>query len=447
MYLPPVGHHAVLGTAGSGKTTLAILRSHFLADPRTEHYGPTLLLTFNRCLVTYMTHLAGTANLRVKVENYHKFARGYLSSIDALPPRGICTPNARRHFIRLALRDAATQGVDASTLRRPIAFFDEEFQWIQGHGITDREAYVAAERVGRSRSRVTRSERPTLFDVYTQYTAYRDATGRQFDWNELATAVVVGLGNDDGQRRYRHVIIDEGQDFTPEMLRSLALLVPDHGSLTFFGDIAQQIYGQRMSWRSAGLRVRQVWRFQENYRNTKQISSLALALARMPGFPDDPDLVEPTAPTADGPLPALVRFSNEQLERQFVVSRARQLATTGTVAILFRTRQQEWTLPDTAVRLHRDLNRWPTRPGLFYGTYHAAKGLEFDTVFLPRLSSDHWPLTDDVQSFGRAEATERNSRLLYVGVTRSRSTLVLSYSGKLTALLPRSRSLYQFSDE
>ena len=226
LYLPPVGHHAVLGTAGSGKTTLAILRSQFLTDAQTEHYGPTLLLTFNKCLVTYMTHLAGTTNPQVKVENYHKFARGYLSSNGALPPKGICTPSARQRFIHLALRDAATQGVDPSTLRRSIAFFDEEFQWIQGHGITDREAYVAAERVGRSRSRVTRAERPALYDVYDHYTAHRDATGRQFDWNELATAVVVVLGGDDDQRRYRHVVVDEGQDFTPEMLRSLGPACP-----------------------------------------------------------------------------------------------------------------------------------------------------------------------------------------------------------------------------
>lgn len=445
LYLPPAGHQVVLGTAGSGKTTLAILRSLFLADPDTEHNGPTLLVTFNKCLVTYMTHLADRLAPGVKVENYHKFARGYLSSKGALPRRGICSPSDRRRSIRGALHDAAADGVDASALRRPLAFFDEEFQWIQGHGIADREAYVAAERVGRSGSRIIRSERPALFDVYTRYIKNRDASGRRYDWNELASAVIFGLGGDDEPRRYRHVVIDEGQDFTPEMLRSLALLVPARGSLTFFGDIAQQIYGQRMSWRSAGLSVRRVWQFRENYRNTKQISQLALALARMPGFPDDPDLVEPTAPTADGPLPALVRLSDEQCQRDFVVSRAHQLAATGTVAILFRTRQQEWQLPG-ATRLHRDLNRWPAGPGLFYGTYHAAKGLEFDTVFLPLLSADNWPLADDIQSFGLEEATERNCRLLYVGLTRARSTLVMTYAGPLTQLLPRIQSLYQFSN-
>ena len=92
------------------------------------------------------------------------------------------------------------------------------------------------------------------------------------------------------------------------------------------------------------------------------------------------------------------------------------------------------------------MGRWPVGPGLFYGTYHAAKGLEFDTVFLPLLCSGNWPLADDIQSFGSEEATERNSRLLYVGLTRARSTLVLTFSGELTPLLPRVRSLYQYSN-
>ena len=52
--LRPTGHVVVLGTAGSGKTTLAILRAAFLADPSTDHFGPTLLVTFNRTLVTYL---------------------------------------------------------------------------------------------------------------------------------------------------------------------------------------------------------------------------------------------------------------------------------------------------------------------------------------------------------------------------------------------------------
>ena len=202
-----------------------------------------------------------------------------------------------------------------------------------------------------------------------------------------------------------------------------------------------------MSWRSAGLTATDIWPFKENYRNTKQISQLALALAAMPNFPDDPDLIEPTAPVADGPSPALVRLGSESEEREFAVSRATELAQTGTVAILFRTRDQERTfrqyLPSEATRLHRELKQWPSGPRLFYGTYHAAKGLEFDTVFLPFLSDKCWPHPSDVKLLGEQEAAVRNSRLLYVGITRARSTLVLTYSGRRTSLLPATEGLYQ----
>lgn len=443
LYLPANGHTVVLGTAGSGKTTLAILRTLYLSDPSTDHCGRTLLVTFNRCLVTYMEHLAGKIQHPVDVRNYHHFARGYLDHRGKLPPQSICRPEERLRFIRLARAD----GVQSPMLQRSEEFLDEEFQWIQQHGIASKEDYVAAERIGRMATRVTRAERPLLFDLYTRYLNQRQQGGKSYDWDDLASAVLRELQSDQNKRLYRHVIIDEGQDFSPEMLRSLAAAIPENGTLTFFGDIAQQIYGHRMSWRSAGLTATNIWRFKENYRNTKQISQLALALAAMPNFPDDPDLIEPTAPVADGPSPALVRLGSESKEREFAVSRATELAQTGTVAILFRTRDQEGTfrryLPSGATQLHRELKQWPSGPGLFYGTYHAAKGLEFDTVFLPFLSDKCWPYPPDVERLGEQEAATRNSRLLYVGITRARSTLILTYSGRVTSLLPEIEGLYQ----
>ena len=442
LYLPPTGHTVVLGTAGSGKTTLAILRSIYLSDPKTVHGGKTLLVTFNRCLVTYMTHLAGTLLHDISVENYHRFARGYLSYRRKLPKNSICGPNERSRFTNGALLQAREDGLEGSILERPTKFFEEEFQWIQQHGINEKKDYVAAERVGRTATRVARRDRSLLFKVYKRYLEQRRIGGKQYDWDDLASTVLSELHADDGERRYRHVVIDEGQDFSPEMLRSLAAAIPNHGSLMFFGDIAQQIYGHRVSWRSAGLRSRDIWRFKENYRNTKQISQLALALADTPFFPDDPDLVEPTAPVADGPAPALRRFPDETAEWEFVLKQAGGLAKTGTVAILFRTREQERHISG-ATRLHRRLGRWPSGPGLFFGTYHAAKGLEFDTVFLPFLSSKSWPHPEDVSLLGQDEASRRNARLLYVGITRARSTLVLTNSGQTTSLLPQKEGLYQ----
>jgi len=349
-------------------------------------------------------------------------------------------------FIAAAIDSAGAAGIRNPILDRPHEFFDEEFNWIQGHGIGNLQDYIDVKRTGRS-SGLKSAHRPMLFDVYERYLRLRGQAGKLYDWGDLASAVLSELRKDRSDRFYRHIVIDEGQDFSPEILRSLAAAIPPDGSLTFFGDIAQQIYGHRMSWRSAGLKPRQVWKFKDNYRNTRQIARLALSLAEMPHFPDDPDLVEPKAPTADGPLPALVRQSSEAKERELVVSEGKNRAQTGSVAILLRTRRQESELkqhlPEGATRLHRDLGVWPSGPGLFYGTYHASKGLEFDTVLLPFLSEGNWPHPRDIKVLGRREAEIRDSRLLYVGITRARTDLVLTHSGQPTALLPPNPKLYQ----
>src|SRR5438876_7508958 len=56
-------------------------------------------------------------------------------------------------------------------------------------------------------------------------------------------------------------------------------------------------------------------------------------------------------------------------------------------------------------------------------TYHRAKGLEFDAVFLPRLVDGELPFRS-----GRAKADpEEERRLLYVGITRARRYLFLTW--------------------
>ena len=45
LYLPVTGHSAVLGTAGSGKATLALYRAAYLSAADMPHSGRTLLFT------------------------------------------------------------------------------------------------------------------------------------------------------------------------------------------------------------------------------------------------------------------------------------------------------------------------------------------------------------------------------------------------------------------
>ncbi len=64
-------------------------------------------------------------------------------------------------------------------------------------------------------------------------------------------------------------------------------------------------------------------------------------------------------------------------------------------------------------------------------TLHRAKGLEFDTVFLPRLEEKELPSR---QARTPAEIDEER-RLLYVGMTRAKRVLWLSWSGKRSRFL------------
>lgn len=448
--LPARGHTVVLGTAGSGKTTLAIHRAVYLANPATDHAGRTLLVTFNRCLVAYLEALGGRLG-QVDVRNYHQFARGYLARRGKMGWDSICDTDLMETYCHQAVEAVKGTGVSNVILDRPIEFLVEEFRWLAQNGIRTLDDYMDADNVGRAGSRVSRNDRPVAFSTYEAYLAIRNSSGKRYDWDDLAQTVLSEFESDSNERLYKHVVIDEGQDFSPVMIRSLAAAIPNDGSLTFFGDMAQQIYGNKISWRTAGLSVnaRAIWKFEENYRNTKQIAHLALAIAQTPYYRGVADLVAPKEPAADGPLPALVAFNSEAEEMRFVAERAQKLAETGTVAVLFRHRELERRLPRLVAvpvtRLHRKLNRWPSGPGLFYGTYHSAKGLEFDAVFVPFASRARLPHPPDIASFGEEEAASRDVKLLYVAVTRARSNLVLTYTGNPTPLLPQAPGLLQRS--
>ena len=71
-------------------------------------------------------------------------------------------------------------------------------------------------------------------------------------------------------------------------------------------------------------------------------------------------------------------------------------------------------------------NNPPTLPGVVLATLHAAKGLEWDHVFLAGISEGMLPMGEDI---------EEERRLFYVGLTRAKSELHLSYYGSPSQFL------------
>jgi DNA helicase-2/ATP-dependent DNA helicase PcrA len=73
----------------------------------------------------------------------------------------------------------------------------------------------------------------------------------------------------------------------------------------------------------------------------------------------------------------------------------------------------------------------PQRRGVHLLTLHGAKGLEFEAVFLPRIEERELPIRQAKQEHEVAE--ER--RLLYVGLTRAKRHLAVTWSGKPSRFL------------
>ena len=77
--------------------------------------------------------------------------------------------------------------------------------------------------------------------------------------------------------------------------------------------------------------------------------------------------------------------------------------------------------------------------GVELATYHRAKGLEWDAVFLPMLEDGSLPIR---QAFDDEEALEEERRLLYVGITRARVHLALSWAERRRAARARRPSRF-----
>jgi superfamily I DNA/RNA helicase len=437
----------VLGTAGTGKTTMAVLRAKYLAHPQVASHGLVLLVTYNNALARYLRHLVPGTLGSVHVEIYALFARGYLKSIGKMPRRGgILDGQPLRMMITHAVADVARASNPSRFFQRDTGFFVDELAWISDMGITAEQDYLDADRIGRKVG-LAPALRSMVWRIRARYLSLREQAGILYDWHDLATAVREGFATDTRPRMYKHIVIDEGQDLSPEAIRSLVAAVQPGGTVSFFGDYHQQIYGQGLSWRKCGLKVKAIDPFRDNLRNTAQIARVAIAMNEMSHMTGDTeDLIEPVEPTAAGSTPILLKCRSEASEIAEVQRVARDQAGVATVAILTRT----WPEAHAAVagiqgaRVLKDSSNaaWDPSPGIYYGTYHAAKGLEFDVVVLPFVNTARLPNPQAVEAYGPVDASSRDGKLLYVAVTRARAELLVTYTGEVASLLPTKPGLW-----
>ncbi|HET7072577.1 MAG TPA: ATP-dependent DNA helicase UvrD2 [Mycobacterium sp.] len=80
------------------------------------------------------------------------------------------------------------------------------------------------------------------------------------------------------------------------------------------------------------------------------------------------------------------------------------------------------------LRTRADARHPPVVQGVTLASLHAAKGLEWDAVFLVGVADGTLPISHALAHGADSEAVEEERRLLYVGITRARVHLALSWA-------------------
>jgi superfamily I DNA/RNA helicase len=152
-------------------------------------------------------------------------------------------------------------------------------------------------------------------------------------------------------------------------------------------------------------------------------------------------LVEPDQAYAEfqhGPLPILLSFESPEKEyaglSREVMSLLQQGYLPKDIAILQRHRNgnervaqelRQHGIAYTVVRGELDF----AEPAVKICTFHSAKGLEFEVVFICGLEQFRLNEPVDTGSQEFQQLLDQERKLLYVGMTRARRLLYITYSG------------------
>jgi mRNA-degrading endonuclease RelE of RelBE toxin-antitoxin system len=431
------GSSRVSGSAGTGKTIVALHRAAFLAR---KHTDARVLLT------TYSDPLASALHTRLRrlIGNEPRLGeRIDVLSMDAVGARlygahvgklKLTSPDAVR-----AAMVVATEGGRAG--RFSLAFLLQEWRdVVDAWGLKTWDEYRTVPRLGR-KTRLSEAQREFLWDVFEKVNRHLAVAG------SVTHARMFGqLGEHMRALKrppYDFIVVDESQDLSIAQLRFLAALgatAPDR--LFFAGDLGQRIFQVPFSWLSQGVDIRGRSRtLRVNYRTSHQIRSqadhlLAQQLADVDGNREDR---RGTVSVFNGPPPTIRSFPDQHAEISAVAAWLSEQVKDGIapheIGIIVRASEQiaraqaaaeSSNLRTTLIKEKGE----PVTGTACVLTMHLAKGLEFRSVAVMACDDEVVPLQSRIEGVtdeaDLEEVYNTERHLLYVACTRARDSLMIT---------------------
>lgn len=419
----------VSGSAGTGKTIVALHRAAYLARTQTDAH--ILLTTFSKPLAAalsrkrdVLTEAEPALRERIAVRALDQAALDLYTTAFGQPNRA--TPAQ----VRTVITDAAKAGLGGE--HAASFLFEEWDELVDAWNVTDAESYASLPRIGR-RTRLGAQQREAAWSVFA-FVRQRLADRKVVTWAMIYARLTAWLAGD-GELPFTHVVVDEAQDLSVTQIRFLAAVGGGRREALFLaGDIGQRIFHLPFSWAKLGLDIRaRSHALKVNYRTSHQIRLAADRL--LPASITDLDGVEEgrrgIVSVFDGPPPELVLATDEADERTRVsafLARCREDGfAAAEIGVLVRGQGQLARARAAVSAAGFDAR---AEEGVTIAAMHEAKGLEFRAVALMACDEDVLPDPlrlagiGDTADLEAAYDTERH--LLYVACTRARDRLIVS---------------------
>jgi len=449
----------VRGGPGTGKSIVALYRVKRLVD---EGWSPILFTTYTNTLISYSTQLlerlleGELADKGVEVNTvdsliFRQYARAcgtpkFASERDLLDALGAALATAPMP----GATGAEQQRRRATLLTLGQEYLLDEFMNVIEHwGLSDLNAYLAHARSGRNIS-LRAASRAAVWAVYETWQTILRQNGLT-TWGQVRQKALA-LAQQQPNRPYRAIVIDEAQDLSPVALRFLLACVDSPHAIYLTADANQSLYQRGFSWRQISNLLRLQGRsfvLRRNYRNTAQIAAACAA------WSGNADKHLPTETTLSGDLPTVhfCRNSEEEaitIRDFFTVAARRWRLPAHAGAVLCHSKQVAQQICEQLQRIGMAAEVMEKRqvdlrkPVVKVMTIHSAKGLEFPFVAVLRLEQDHFPHSyHHLPVTEQAEMIAQERRLFYVGCSRAMRALLVcvaaerpsSFAQELTANL------------